>query len=220
MKGYLPQALATFLAWFLNFNTKVTANPGLYGLAAADAVAIDAAYTDFAAKYAISTAPATRSPTTVQDTITARNTAVQVIRGYGRLISANAGVADADKVALGLNVRDTVNTPIPAPATNPILGIVGATPGQLTVTFKDSAAAPKVKAKPFGATALQLFASFGTVAPATPAATPFLKLVTKTPFAVDCPAGSAGQTAFLYARWVTAKGLVGPWSPLASSAVI
>lgn len=218
--SYLPQKLSTFAVWFLNFASLITATPTTYGVTAGDAASIQASYDDFAAKYAISTSPTTRSPTTVQDTVTARNTSVQIIRAYGRLILANAGVADADKVALGLHLRDPVNTPIPAPLTMPVLSLLGAQPGQLTAAYKDSAAAPTVKAKPFGAAAMQLFVAFGTVAPVTPGATPFAKLVTRSPFPIDTGAGTPGQTAFCYARWVTAKGLVGPWSPLATMVIV
>jgi hypothetical protein len=219
-RSYLPQALAAFSTWIANFAALITAAPGTYGLVAADAATIQTANDAFQTAYTMSTAPTTRSPTTVQATVTARNTAVQVVRAYGRLILANAGVSDDDKVALGLHIRDAVNTPVPAPLTNPIIGVLGAQPGQLTVTYKDSAAAPKVKAKPFGATACQLFVQFGIVAPVSPAATPFYGVATKTPFPINCPAGSAGQNAYIYARWITQRGLVGPWSPLAVTAVI
>lgn len=216
---YLPQKLSDFNVWFLNFSTLITANPLLYGVTAGDASTIAAAQADFASKYAISTAPATRSPVTVQDTITARNTGVQIIRSYARQILANAGVADADKVALGLKIRDTVNTPIPAPATNPVLTLLGATPGQITANYRDSAASPGVKAKPFGAVAMQLYVAFG-VMPVTPDATPFRAQVSRTPFAIDTTEGTPGQTAWVYGRWVTAKGLVGPWSPVASMVIV
>lgn len=220
MTGYLPQPLPAFSTWFLNFSSLITANPALYGLVAGDAATIQGAYDAFAAAYAISTAPTTRSPTTVQTTITARNTGVQIIRGYARIILANAGVADSDKTALGLKIRDTVNTPIPAPLTNPVITVIGCTPGQITARYHDSSMSTNIKAKPFGAAQMQLFVAFGTVAPVNPAATPFYGVVTKAPFPINCPAGSAGQMAFIYGRWVTQRGLIGPWSPLAQTAVI
>lgn len=218
--SYLPQALPAFAAWFLNFATLLTAGPATYGVTPADAASVQASYDAFAAAYAISTSPTTRTPTTVQDTITARNTSVQIIRQYGRLILANAGVADAAKVALGLHLRDPVNTPIPAPLTMPIITLVGAQPGQLTARYQDSAASPGVKAKPFGAANMQLHVQFGTVAPVTPDATPFRKSVTRTPFPIDTTEGVVGQTAYIYGRWVTARGLVGPWSPMATMAIV
>lgn len=218
--SYLPQPLPAFAIWFANFAALLTINPPLYGITAPDAATVQTAADDFATAYAISTAPTTRSPTTVQTTITARNTGVQIIRTYARQILANAGVADADKVALGLHLRDPVNTPVPAPLTNPVLVLIGATPGQLTLRYYDSALGALVKAKPFGATQCQLYAAFGTVAPVTPGATPFRAVFTKTPFALDTSDGTPGQFAYMYARWVTQRGLVGPWSPLLTSVII
>ena len=218
--NYLPQKLSTFRTWALNFATLIQGSPPTYGLVAGDSATITTAVDTFDAAYTISTAPATRTPVTVQATIDARNAAVQVIRSYARIILANAGVADSDKTALGLHLRDPVNTPVPAPSTAPIVAVVGATPGVLTCTSRDSMSSPGVKAKPFGATQLQVFAQFGTVAPVSPAATPFRGVFTKTPFALDTSPGTPGQTAFIYARWVNQKGQVGPWSALATSVII
>lgn len=218
--NYLPQPLSDFQIWANNFADLITANPPLYGLVTGDAVTIQVATDAFNAAYALSTAPGTRTKVTVQATIDARNALVQIIRSFARLILANAGVADPDKVDLGLHLRDAVNTPIPAPSTAPVLAVIGATPGVLTCTSRDAMSDPKVKAKPFGAIQLLLYVAFGTVAPVTPSATPFRGAFTKTPFAVDTSAGTPGQTAFIYGRWQNQKGEVGPWSALATSIIV
>lgn len=218
--NYLPQPLADFQIWADNFSDLITANPVTYGLVAGDAVAIATSVDAFDAAYALSTAPATRTKVTVQATVDARNAAVQVIRAYARIILANAGVADPDKVALGLHLRDVVNTPIPAPSTAPVISVIGATPGVLTCTSRDAMSDPGIKAKPFGATQLLVYVMFGTVAPVTPGATPFKGAFTKTPFAIDTTAGTPGQTAFIYGRWQNQKGQMGPWSALSSSVIV
>lgn len=214
--NYLPQPLADFSAFVVNFAALITAAPATYGLVAGDATAIQTSVDAFSDAYLTSTTPSTRTKVTVQATVDARNATVQVVRSYGRLILANAGVADADKVALGLHLRDAVNTPIPAPSTAPVINVIGASPGVLTCTSRDAMSAPNVKAKPFGATQLLLYVAFGTVAPVTPAATPFRGAFTKTPFALDTTAGTPGQTAFIYGRWTNQKGELGPWSALAT----
>lgn len=218
--SYLPQKLSDFLNWADNFASLITGTPALYGLTAGDATAIQSVVDAFDVAYAISTAPGTRTPVTVQATIDARNAAVAVVRNYARIILANSGVADADKIDLGLIIRDAVNTPIPTPGTNPLLSLVGATPGQLTLSYKDSSVGGLSKAKPFGAVQLQLFVLFGTVAPVTPAATPFFGVFTKSPLAVDTSAAAAGASAYMYGRWVTRTGKVGPWSPLLVSSIL
>jgi hypothetical protein len=210
--NYLPTPDADFNNWVLNFNNLISASPATYGLTSGDAAAISTPTSNWSAAYALAINPATRTPVTVNQKDTEKGVLTSVVRAYGRIILANQGVSDSNKTALGLNVRDTVNSPIPAPVTNPVLGLIGAQPGQITLTYHDSAASAAVKAKPFGAIQLELRAFFGTTAPVAPAATPYYGVVTRTPFAVNCPSGSAGQSVWFYARWLTAKGLPGPWS--------
>lgn len=218
--NYLPQPLSDFQLWADNFRDLIAASPTTYGLVAGDATTISTAINAFDTAYALSTAPGTRTKVTVQATVDARNAAVAVIRSYGRLILANAGVLDADKVDLGLHLRDAVNTPIPAPSTAPVVAVIGATPGVLTCTSRDSMSDPTVKAKPFGATQLMVHVHFGTTAPVTPSAAPWRANYTKTPFAIDTTPGTPGQTAYIYGRWQNQKGEVGPWSALATSIIV
>lgn len=220
MRSYLPQALAELQLWADNFATLISATPALYGLTAGDAASIQAVVDAYDAAYIASTSPGTRTPVTVQATVDARNAMVAVIRNYARLVLANSGVSDSNKTDLGLIIRDPVNTPVPIPGTNPVLNLVGVTPGQITLGYQDSAVIGTSKAKPFGATQMLVYVMFGMVAPATPGATPFNKVVTKSPFFVDTVAAATGQSAYIYARWSTAKGLLGPWSPLVTSPIM
>jgi hypothetical protein len=213
-RSYLPQPLSDLQIWADNFAALITANPATYGLAAGDAATIQAAVDAFDAAYLLSTAPGSRTAVTIQATIDARNALVAIVRNYARIILANSGVSSSDKTDLGLIIRDPVNTPIPTPATNPVLNLLGATPGQLTLGYQDSTVVGKSKAKPFGATQLLLFVKYGSTPPSTPGDTPFNKVVTKSPFFVDTTPADPGDPVYVYARWQTAKGLVGPWSPL------
>ena len=143
-----------------------------------------------------------------------------MVRAYSRLIFANGGVLDADKLALGLVIRDIHPTVIPAPATSPVVALVGATPGELTLTFRDQGSPVKSRAKPTGVTSLEFHILYGTTAPATPEATPYFLDETRSPFAVTNPSGSDGKTAFIYGRWKNLKGQTGPWSTMLSTTCI
>jgi hypothetical protein len=137
-----------------------------------DALSIAALVTAFDAAYSTANSPATRTSVTVNTQQVARNSLTNTIRGYGRIIQSNAGVSDANKTALGLIIKDAHPTTIPTPGTAPVLALVGATPGVLTLTFRDTGSSLKSRAKPAGVTGLELHGFFGTVAPATPDATP------------------------------------------------
>ena len=101
-----------------------------------DALAPPDAFTAFEDAYAISSSNDSRTPVAVQATQTARNSLSALVRAYSRPILANGGVLDADKLALGLVIRDTHPTAIPAPGTSPVVALVGQRP-QLTLTFRD-----------------------------------------------------------------------------------
>lgn len=218
--SYLPLKLATYSVFVANFAALISAAPATYGLSAGDAGAIQTACDDFAAAYAISSTLATRTPVTVADTQAARNACSQVVRSYVRLILANGGVSDASKTGLGLTIRDVHPTPIPAPGTSPVLGLIGATPGQLTLTFRDTGSSVKSRARPAGVLMLELHVFLGTTAPATPDATPYFADITRSPFPITIPGADVGKDAFIYGRWKNAKGEVGPWSAMLTTGTI
>ena len=212
--SYIPAKIASYNSWMSNFSSLITANPPLYGLTAGDAAAVAAAYLDFGTKYGLSSSKATRTPAAVADTQAARNALTLLVRGYARLVIANNGVSDANKTALGLTIRDLHPSAVPTPNTSPVLGLIGCTPGQISLTYRDQNASIKSRAKPAGVSALELYILYGTAAPSTPEATPFFGLVTRSPFAVTNPSGSDGKSAFIYGRWINGKGLPGPWSAM------
>ena len=173
--SYIPLKLSAYKNWMLNFSTLLSAAPATFGQTAGDAAAVANSYAIFAAAYSLSSSNATRTPVTVQDTQTARNNLSALVRSYVRLILANAGVLDSDKLALGLVIRDTHPTKIPAPGTAPVLALVGCTPGVITATFRDTGSSLKSRSKPAGVSSLELHAFFGTVAPGVPRRDPLLR---------------------------------------------
>ena len=216
---YIPAKKSAFFTFASNFNSLLTAAPAAYGLSAGDATVVSDAFNIYAAAYGLASSNSTRTPVTVAAAQVSTNSLKAILRGYSRLILANAGVSDGNKTALGLNIHDTLPTPIPVPGTSPVLALVGLTPGQVTLTFRDTGSSLKSRSKPAGVTALELHVLFGSTAPATPGATPYFGLFTRSPFAITIPGGSDGQTAFIYGRWLNGKGQAGPWSAMLSTTV-
>lgn len=217
--SYIPPKQAQFQTWFQNFSSLITTSPGTYGLTAGDATAIAAQYTAWNAAYVAATSPATRTPDTVQAKNVAYVNAVAVIRPYAQTIANNAAVTAANKIALGLNPRTTSPRPITAPTTFPNLTIQQAGPLTHVLRYRDSAAAPSVKAKPFGATACQIFCSASATAITDPTLLTFRGPFTKSPLTVAFASGDTGKQAYYAARWVTRTGLVGPWSAIVNFTV-
>lgn len=218
MANYIPPRDADLATWSTNFSSLITASPATYGLATGDATAIASSNAAWQSAYATAISPATRTPTTVQAKDVARTTWLQTARPYSQQIANNAGVSASAKIALGLNPRTATPTPIAAPTTYPVLSISSAL-SQIHIMYaRDNLASPSVKAKPFGAIGLQLFAIAGTASPVIPVTinTPTKGLFTKIPFTVDWLDTQIGETAYYAARWYTRTGLAGPLSPTVS----
>ena len=141
-----------------------------------------------------------------------------VVRPYAIMIRNNAGVTDKDKVALGLTIVDRNPTQIPAPSTLPLLSVTMATPLQQTLQYSD-ATTPDSKAKPFGAIALQIFAKTSATPITDPTQLLFKKQVAKSPFVLDYDPADQANVCYIAARWITRRGLVGPWSAITAAVV-
>ena len=218
--NYIPAKDSLLDTWMQNFQAVIAASPATYGLLAADATAITAAYNSYHAAYTLLTVPATKTAPNVAAKDTAKAAALVTVRGYAQVIGNNQGVSNTAKSAAGLTVRATGRTPIPAPGTAPVLGFIGATPQVQTLKFAD-VSTPTTKKKPFGAIQMEVWSFIGTTPPVGgPAGCTFVGLFTKTPFALNYQAGDAGKTAYIYGRWVTRRGLTGPWSAVLSAGIV
>src|SRR5438128_1155057 len=102
--GFLPDTDDALLGWSVNFKTLITATPTAYGLTAALATAYGALHDT----YATALAAADESIRT-KASIAAKNTARRNLKIDARLldllVQGTAAVTDAQKLALGLNVK-------------------------------------------------------------------------------------------------------------------
>lgn len=221
MANYIPTSDAAFDAWSQNFAALITADPTLYGLNSSDASTIQTAVDDFHAAYLIAglsgTPPKTplnpsqRTPVTIAAKDSAKSACLPVVRFYAINIRNNVGVSNDDKEALGLTIVKTTPTPIPAPVSVPILSFVANGTNSTQFSWRDSLT-PTVKRRPFGAIGIQLFRSFTSPPPLTPAPTDFIGVYTKAPFTVVGDDDHAGDSARYWGRWVTQRQLVGDFS--------
>jgi hypothetical protein len=219
LPSYVPAKNAAFVAWLENFSTLITASPATYGLATGDATTIAAINSAVAAAWALISSPATKTAATVSAFNTEKVNALATIRPYALLISTNAGVSSANKIAVGVNPRTSVPTPITTPTTAPALTAQSTSTAGTIIRYRDSTASPSVKAKPYGVIAMQLYGMASATAVTDPATLTFLGTITKSPFTQLLGSADAGKTAYFAARWQTRKGLLGPWSPIISYVV-
>jgi hypothetical protein len=211
---YIPAKNANLLAWAANFSGLIAANPATYGLVTGDATAITAQYTALNTAYALITSPSTKTAATVSAFNTEKIVAIGLFRPYAQSISLNAGVSSANKTALGVNPRTSVPLPITTPTTWPVALATSSSTAGIIVRYHDSST-PSVKSKPYGVIGALVYAKASLTPITDPTLLSFEGTQTKTPFTLSMPA-TAGMTIYIAIRWVTKKGLVGPWSPIIS----
>jgi hypothetical protein len=226
---YIPPQDAGLDTWATNFATLITASPATYGLTPTDAAAIQSARDTYHAAYLLGglTAPphpvpvnpSTRTPITVAAKDAAKLASRALWRTYAAQIRLNPGVSNSDKLALGLNLPNNSPTPIPAPITWPLMSFVSAGPLTQVWTYVDSMAGVG-KAKPPGAVQLQLFASAGTAPVVDPTLLSLFSVETKSPLQIDLPPADAGKLLSVSGRWVTRRGLTGPYGPIQTAYVV
>jgi hypothetical protein len=211
---YIPNRDPDFDDWLLNFSTLLTASPATYGLIAADAVNVAAAYTSWHTAFLAAIAGPTRGPMSIAAKDTARVATLGVVRPYAQLISLNAGVMVEDKIAIGVNARTNTPTPIPAPTTYPVLSVIGITYLQTTLRYRNDGAPETSRAKPANVMQIQIFGATSTTVISDPSALPLKSTGTKVPLVLGWDSSEVGKTAYLSGRWINRNGLVGPFSPI------
>ena len=218
LSPYLPRADRAFGDYAAQFAAIVSADPAAYGLTAADAAAVSADVAMYHAALDKAMAPDTRTTPSIVAKDAAKAVAVQTVRTLAQLIQRNKGLSNELKANLGLTLPDTTPTPVPAPTTQPLLAILGATPLEVTVRYADAATPTKRKKAP-GTAGLLLFCRLGTALATTPDEASLVALVTRNPVAVPFKPANAGKVATFFAKWVTSTGKEGPWSSPVSMAV-
>jgi hypothetical protein len=220
---YIPAKDADFQNWILNFSTLLTASPSTYGLQAPDAAAVALEYTAWNTAYTAAIDPSTRTPVTVATKDSARTSAETVIRPLAVLISLNSSVDPGDKVAIGVTLRSTQPTPIPAPVTPPAIELLKATP--LVQQLQIRQVGSSNKAKPPGCIAIEVARSVGTVAATDPKQLDIIGQYGKTPLLQNFVSADQGKIVTYAARYRTRSGpggvsQAGPWSALTHFVVI
>ncbi len=216
--SFIPVTDAGALGWMQTFSGGISAAPATYMLTPADATTIADAVDAYAAAYTIAINPAQRTRVSIQAKDEARAIAEALCRQYAILIKYNAGINNPDKLAIGVRPVNDGRDPIACPQTSPILAVIAATPGRQNLRFSDSLT-PDSRAKPFGASELQLFIAINDADIADPSQAQFYGKFTRNPIEVTFSHADNGKQATYFARWASRRGETGPWSAPVSLAI-
>jgi hypothetical protein len=214
---FLPIREAELDAWLANFSTLISATPTRYNLSPGDAAEIAAAVSAWHAAYQTAVAPATRTVTSVLDKNMQKKNVTAIVRRFAAVIRADVTIASADKINLGLVLRDTRPPRVNPPASEPNLSMTKMATGMhfmhATNGGEESLRRPK------SAAGLVVFRAVGDTPPSEPSEATYLGHFTRTRFTSSFTAEDRGKFATYFARWVNAKGEPGPWSRGVSVAI-
>lgn len=212
-----PTVDGLLLPWSLNFSTRISATPTVFDLTATEAAAYAALHTDYTTKLAVADNPGTRTRAAIAAKNTSKAALLARARQFAKVIKASPTVTDAQRIDLGLPVRDGTPTPVPPPASRPLLVVdpFG------NVAVRDEAS-PTHRRKPTGAIGAVLFAAVlpdGQPAPTTPDEARYAGVATRDKFAVPLPEDAGGKFLYVMAQWLNGKGQPGPVSTVAVSRI-
>jgi hypothetical protein len=208
---YIPTKDGEAVGWMRAFAAGIAADPLGYNVLPPDSAEITAAVEAFAAALAVSSNAKTRTKGAVATKNEQRRATERVVRRFAVLIKANADIPDTAKIAIGVRPVNHNRTRINVPTTSPALSVLAATNGMHHLHFADSEALGR-RAKPTGATSLQLFVHVGDEPDADPSRASFYRAFTKRLFTVEFEHADSGKCATYFGRWASRRGEVGPWS--------
>ena len=224
---YIPARETDLVTWADNFAALITAAPATYGLTSGDASTIQTAVDTWDSAYAIANSPTTRTPTTIAAKNTAKNAMLPIIRSYASQIRLNPGVADADKIALGLNLPNNTPSPVPTPVTAPVVTISANEPLRITLRSRDTGSPATSRARAANTIGMELWVAVGDTAAVDPETASFIGMAVKVPFHVDFDVSQVGSIATFFGRWAVRSGSPGeniarrgPWSSAISQTIV
>jgi hypothetical protein len=207
---YVPRKDAQFREWANNLARIVSLDPQRYGLTQEDAdrIAIWAGRFDDAYVPAYQSE---RSTPIVRAKNDMRREAETILREYAQQIKHHRGISYYDLSVLGLHIDDTGKTPITKPRSSPLLYITMAKNCGHVLHYADENT-PASSRKPAGVNLIQIFSNVGDAINMNPDYARHVGDWGRQPIRINWPHDLTGKTVTYFGRWMTKKGLKGPWS--------
>ena len=211
MKDYIPKKDSELASWSANFTAGVTSNAQAWEITSQELASLQTANTTFAALHAQADSPAKNS-IIVAEKNTARKVLIAEIRALVNFRLRNPIITNAQRIALGLNVKDTTVSNIPVPTTRPELSIEVLDYRRLKIVFHEYGTTSK--AKPHGMSGAFIVYGVLSAAPSTIADLNRSLLATKTPHVLEFNEDERGKHLYVAICWQNTKGEKGPWSEI------
>ncbi len=221
--NFLPRGKADVLAYARQMHDAVTAtgfDPASVGMTPADVTELGGLVTEGQAALEAANAARLEAQARTKDLSAPSGTHARLVAKL-RAIANVARVSDATTgalAAIGVRRKKLRGTDRLAPRTPPEFSLAGAVPGVLMVRFRTEGSA-RPRARETNTIGVQIaFVNGATPTVKGEADTVPSRFVSSSPATLD--SRDLPKQARLYARWMTQRGLTGPWSlPLAVSVI-
>ncbi|MEM7576725.1 MAG: hypothetical protein AAF328_04540 [Planctomycetota bacterium] len=207
-ENFIPSREDQLAIWTGLVYSKLTENPTDFGVTEDQVIPFATAQEAFAAAFALTSDPATKTKITVADKNTKKEAMIAAVRPLIQTIQNSPVMTDAKREELEIPVRDRTPTPVPAPGSAPIIEVTKIDGRTLHLKFK-SAEGGRGKAE--YAQGLTIFSHVGSEPPADIGTWKFEGSVTTTETKVVFPTSVApGSQVWLTAFWFNRKAESGP----------
>jgi hypothetical protein len=213
---YIPKRDSELVPWSANFTAKVAANSSSWSIPTNEVIALQTANTAFATLHAQADSPA-RTAVIVAEKNTARKALKAKIREMAGFRLKNPVITDAERISLGLHVRDASYTTVPVPTSRPEIDINVLDFRRLKVLFRDMGSSSR--AKPYGVNGAVIAYAVLDATPADQNALTRSLLATRTPHTLEFSEEERGKTVYVAICWQNEKGQKGPWSEIENAIV-
>lgn len=213
--GFLPRSDLGLQQWSATFLAGIQPAPIPLGLTAALVTAYQGYHNTYSTALAACD-PAIRTKAATASKNQARANLKLDAKLLANIIEGQAGVTDAQKIALGLNVR-AHPSPTPIPSDPPVIEVIKVTGWSVEARLHDVSTGKK-RGKPNGVIGASLFSFTGESAPTDIAGWKFEGNTGKTLVTINFPSTlAAGTKVWISAFWFNGAKKSGPACPPVST---
>ena len=155
--------------------------------------------------------PKTRTPVITGDKNAVRVDYEKSLSQLVGILKLNPLVTDSERRALGINIRDTMPTPVPVPTSFPVVAIDSSQRRCITIAFRDSET--NLAAKPKGVHGAEIRWLIADEQPEIDELTNS-DIDTRTPYTLEFTEAQRGKTIWICLRWQNTRGEKGKWGDI------
>jgi hypothetical protein len=197
-KDYLPQKDSELVVWSKNFLALILANAESWGIPQTETRALQTAVTNFQTLQAQADSPAKNSVIVKQ-----KNDAKKILKDEIRKLAnfrlRNPIITNAQRLMLGLHVRDAAPSPIPPPTSRPEFNIEVVDIRRLAIPFHDMGSSGK--AKPYGVNGAVILYAILDMPPQKIDELTHSVLATRSPHHFEFTEAQRGKTVYFALCW-------------------